>query len=508
MPSLNRPNAPNHLPSSDFGNLFSRRRTQRNSDPSSSNSTISPLSFPPNYIGAQPRKRRTIHPSEIGSSGRSSPLATTEIAAALRRPKLIDRDSRHSETSDKSGQFRETSSPLGHSDPLEEEAVLVRRQSSSTVNSKGIRILGISDVAVTPDPPEHDEPRESPSGSRWKREFLGGRLEIRLGKPNGQTSEVPEEVSPPPLSHVTTLGIPSTATVTRRQTSSDSRSSNADSNQRLLEGDSDQYDSNVSAPKEGLYCRTKRALGLKRDPRNHTDGEFRIITPTASLLNRVSSNLREIAVKSLGRSSVNTSVSDLSIAAPRRYRFRPSIVYSTSSSIRERMMGTPPVSTPDPEAIYAARSSRHPIVGMGEDDKPSFLPSEARRITTPPLPDDNTGRRKHRGFFFDYNAPPGPDISPHHSKRLETTRPAESVSDTEWYRKKLDTIDNECNSREDFVASVPEHLPNSPLCPRHAKHKSGGKGLCPYHGQNKVSPPEVEPVSHREEGTLPSKKWW
>ncbi|KAF2165528.1 hypothetical protein M409DRAFT_24381 [Zasmidium cellare ATCC 36951] len=35
--------------------------------------------------------------------------------------------------------------------------------------------------------------------------------------------------------------------------------------------------------------------------------------------------------------------------------------------------------------------------------------------------------------------------------------------------------------------NVPDHLPNSPLCPLHHKHKSGGKAICPLHGRYKKS---------------------
>lgn len=37
-----------------------------------------------------------------------------------------------------------------------------------------------------------------------------------------------------------------------------------------------------------------------------------------------------------------------------------------------------------------------------------------------------------------------------------------------------------------FVWHVPEHLPGSPLCPLSPKHKSGGKGICVYHGRRKT----------------------
>ncbi|KAF7195163.1 hypothetical protein HII31_03369, partial [Pseudocercospora fuligena] len=38
-----------------------------------------------------------------------------------------------------------------------------------------------------------------------------------------------------------------------------------------------------------------------------------------------------------------------------------------------------------------------------------------------------------------------------------------------------------------FENDVPDHLPNSPLCPLHPKHKSGGKAICPLHGRYKKS---------------------
>jgi hypothetical protein len=36
-----------------------------------------------------------------------------------------------------------------------------------------------------------------------------------------------------------------------------------------------------------------------------------------------------------------------------------------------------------------------------------------------------------------------------------------------------------------FELDVPDHLPNSPLCPLSEKHKSGGKAICPFHGRKK-----------------------
>lgn len=49
---------------------------------------------------------------------------------------------------------------------------------------------------------------------------------------------------------------------------------------------------------------------------------------------------------------------------------------------------------------------------------------------------------------------------------------------------------------EDMRASrtfefIDDHLPNSPMCPANKKHKSGGTGVCVYHGRRKKSTPDV-----------------
>lgn len=83
---------------------------------------------------------------------------------------------------------------------------------------------------------------------------------------------------------------------------------------------------------------------------------------------------------------------------------------SDSSSIRNLRLGPPPNATPDPHATYKVK--RSPSADTEEFLKvdisirggTSYLPSEARRIHTPPLPGGDAGG-KRRGFFFDYNAP-------------------------------------------------------------------------------------------------------
>ena len=493
MPSLNRPNAPDRLPSSDFGNLFSRPRALRASDPLTPISAVSPLSFPPNFIGAQPRKRRTIRSSDFSSPNSNLPSVSPGIATAQGRPVSVERASGRPGTSNQSGEYVKLASPSEDPSIREDGSTLTRQRSSSGFSSKGRKSIEISDAVGARD--RHNvESSQARSDPQWKREFLGGRLGIRFGTEIGQTEEPFERFTPSSLGYISTLGIPSTTSITRGQTPGDRHWTDAGSKQLLLEESLKESKSRIFTPKEGLYCRTKRALGLKRDSTNSINEVYPPRDSTAAVLDRVSSNLREIAAKRLLSSSAKTSVSDLSIAAPRRHRYRPSSIYSATSSIRERLMGTPPVSTPDPEELYAeSRSHRRLAMGLDEDDSPNFLPSEACRVSTPPLRDGSTGKAKPRGFFFDYHAQQVTD-DPSQNQRTERVG---SVSDTEWYRRELDTIDSESNSVEESVASVPEHLPNSPLCPRHPSHRSKGKGVCPYHGKNTTPPPESRSATWR-----------
>ena len=47
--------------------------------------------------------------------------------------------------------------------------------------------------------------------------------------------------------------------------------------------------------------------------------------------------------------------------------------------------------------------------------------------------------------------------------------------------------DDDEGSAFPFVLNVPDHLPNSPLCPLSPKHKSGGKAICPIHGRKEAT---------------------
>lgn len=85
-------------------------------------------------------------------------------------------------------------------------------------------------------------------------------------------------------------------------------------------------------------------------------------------------------------------------------------VYSYTTSQWELRMGGQPNNTPDEQATYqikrspSAETEEFLKVDISIRGGTSYLPSEARRIHTPRLPQEGLDG-KRRGFFFDYTAP-------------------------------------------------------------------------------------------------------
>ena len=221
---------------------------------------------------------------------------------------------------------------------------------------------------------------------------------------------------------------------------------------------------------------------------------------------------------------------------------------SYTSSPRDSHHGAVPANTPVESATYKIK--RSPSADTEEFLKidisvrggTSYLPSEARRIHTPPLPEEGAHGR-WKGFFFDYNAPrrpgslypyyiadtavdslpdsgaPSPDsvissdldqnaLMPNgrpkvgksigKNKRILTgdwvdvklaeidSMGKKADSDTIYFTKdgtlRLNSPDVLSKTRvrmmyegeevepEMFDLTIPEHLPSSPLCPRHPRY--------------------------------------
>ena len=179
-------------------------------------------------------------------------------------------------------------------------------------------------------------------------------------------------------------------------------------------------------------------------------------------------------------------------------------------------MGGAPAGTQEPEAMYTSSDScKYIAVDFTRPDAPKFLPSEARRINTPSLPNNGSSKNYPRGFFFDYTPPVAGDVHPfpkRPSPPRKSTESANRLKEDDRYRVKFYAIDNEVTApREELDLDVPEHFPNSPLCPRHPKYRSGGTGTCPYHGRNKSTPSDNEqPSTANKTGSLTpvtEKRW-
>ncbi|KAH7238383.1 hypothetical protein BKA59DRAFT_245472 [Fusarium tricinctum] len=156
---------------------------------------------------------------------------------------------------------------------------------------------------------------------------------------------------------------------------------------------------------------------------------------------------------------------------------------SVTSSVREILKGETP-----PPSLSSSTLSLH--VDCVDNQFPG---GEARRIKTPPLVEDTVSGQPRS--FFTETVPPmevtrhgmyASSSSRHTS--LQTVRRGSHVADTsEWWDKipKKPIRRNPFDEPIPFEFQLPEHLPNSPMCPANEKHVSGGTGVCVYHGRRK-----------------------
>ena len=133
-----------------------------------------------------------------------------------------------------------------------------------------------------------------------------------------------------------------------------------------------------------------------------------------------------------------------------------------------------------PEAAVTTR--RRPIIPKGSfhslisklskpklKHKPSHLSEEEQEFTLDPLK------------FTDFQQTP-------FSQRYGDARRAKMSQARTYMEEALKADDNDDDEYMfQFEFNVPDHLPNSPLRPLNAKHKSGGKAICPIHGRKKMS---------------------
>ena len=80
---------------------------------------------------------------------------------------------------------------------------------------------------------------------------------------------------------------------------------------------------------------------------------------------------------------------------------------------------------------------------------------------------------------------------------------------TEWWEVSVpmpvpDYEDMVAPSAFAFSFDLPEHLPTSPMCPANKRHRSGGTGVCVYHGRRKRSPEPSSPSTAASPATSPA----
>ncbi|KAL8636237.1 MAG: hypothetical protein Q9228_006344, partial [Teloschistes exilis] len=299
---------------------------------------------------------------------------------------------------------------------------------SSNASSIGKRALKlIRRPAIKPSSPVPVRPpiRSLKSSRSWKRELSGHWLEIRIGKtpdnvvaksPDTELPEIPHAPFPTPEASSYRPSQPR-VTYTLKPPTPQSQQMQSQQLQRSTDSSSPE-----TRPKKSIVNRTKQILGIKSSLNLSSSGRAQArrrssADETTRILNRASSALTELIDKfRLTPPSTSTSTSNLSATSialkstrARRTLLRPGYRrsrptgHSSSSSLRRVMFGNPPIPSPNLEDTYTASDAQQYFrVDLTDPNGPAYLPSEARRINTPPLPGKNS---KLRGFFFDYNAP-------------------------------------------------------------------------------------------------------
>lgn len=469
------PSRPSAAPMGDPEQSFFRAWALRSSehelsDPSSTSSTpISPKTVPKTVLA---RAKKATYQAQYSEA---SPL--TE-GTRDREPSLFAPWRRaHTLSSGGNPQLTLTKPSVGGL-PIQ----LSSRRPSSILGNRAQKLLhirGFADSTQSASDSTASPSNEAKNDYKWKREISGHWFQIRIGRKERSEERMGNnsKESAPAVPHVTmTVNTPVQGNPSTHNYSTP--------------------DLPTSSLKEGFYGRVKRKIGLNQDSAKLEHNELGANTLTGEMLNRASSILRPLAEKntppsSSASDSMNGPGSNPSIAGSHHNRiarlnpFHHKPGNSSSSSIRDMKIVDAPQGTPESHALYTGSDKdQYFRVEILDPDAPNFLPSEARRIGTPPLRDNTL-----RGFFFDYKNPEGdsPSPEPIEGSPMHARRPRQKRNHgADWYKVKMDAIEASDAQPPGFIFEVPDHLSNSPLCPRHPNHPSRGKGVCIYHGRNKL----------------------
>ena len=363
---------------------------------------------------------------------------------------------------------------------------------TSSISERARKFLRLSSSSKIPNATtDADITEDTKPSPRWKRRFSSRWIEVRIGRKSksNRQSWTGSTDSIPPIPDAA----PGAGALHKDEDSMRAPSKSIDVDQTSKGPRS----LNVSKL-GGFYGRAKRRIGLQQRPEETVPKVARTSTDTLEMLHQVSSILRDISETTrtspgLSRTASNLTISPLRKRRTLRFPFSSRSPHSSSSSIRRLRMGIPPLNTPDARGMYTgADGKQHAVVEMTSRDGPAYLPSEARRIGTPPLMSSSPGLRQ--GFFLDENS----SSDSNSSTKAEVSRmghrgqESDRHSKVDWYQARA-AVEKAREAQFRFELNVPEHLPNSPLCPKHPKNRhTGGRGVCVYHGR-RLSTLEVTP---------------
>ena len=217
---------------------------------------------------------------------------------------------------------------------------------------------------------------------------------------------------------------------------------------------------------------------------------------TSSFLKRTKMILRKFVVPRKNCGSAVDSITSTTVTAQQndshdRCSSRQGSYGSADSSCDKHNLGQQSLGTLHSRQRYMSTNSKQYChVDLGNRNAPIFLPSKILSINIPLLSSTNlTDKDCLRSCLFDLSAPGSLGSPP---LRLKTQRIKPSVdvrsttasSDPAWFRVRVEGSEDPSSSDE-FDQKIPDHLPSSPLCPRHHKHSSGGTGDCMMHGRNR-----------------------
>jgi hypothetical protein len=198
-------------------------------------------------------------------------------------------------------------------------------------------------------------------------------------------------------------------------------------------------------------------------------------SPHHSDLPRLLSSKRTFSLGFVGGGGQRHHTTRFASGAPSRRT--PSVSYTSSQN--DLRMGLVPTGTPAHDATYKVGNQVFFKVDISIRGGTSYLPSEARRIHTPPLPSEEThvqGPPSPEGRRFVKMKPRGESVN---QVRLPKPPDMQPAFPRDWYDVQLQLLEPEARPALSHMFGeadvpidydIPEHLPSSPLCPKHDRY--------------------------------------